>query len=312
MSSKPDPYSTLGVARDAEQADIKKKYRKLARELHPDRGGDPDKLKVVNAAYEKVGDPDKRKLFDDFGHEAFRPGFDEAQARAHRERFGGGFSPFGAGGGAAGFDMDDILSMFGGQGQRGGFGGGGFARGPRRGGDRTATLSISLHETLHGSERGFRLGSSGTVTVRIPRGARTGQRLRVPGKGQPGGDGGPAGDLFLEVHVAEHPLVRVDRDDLEMDLPITFVESLRGGAIEIATPTGSVKVRLPPGAEAGTRMRLKGRGLPPGGRGTRQGDLYLVLRPTPPSTLDGLDEALTALEAAYEGSDVRAGLRFEE
>ncbi len=305
MSSNPDPYSTLGVSRAAPQDEIKKKYRALARELHPDTGGDPEKLKTVNAAYGMVGDVEKRKLFDEFGHDAFRPGFDANQARAYKQRFEG----FGGGGGGGGLDMDDILSMFGGGGGRRG---GGFARGPRRGGDRNATLTISLHETLNGSERTFRLGGSATVKVRIPKGARSGQRLKVAGKGQPGQDGGPAGDLFLEVQVGDHPLVRVDRDDLEMDLPITFVESLRGGTIEVPTPTGAVKVRIPAHAPAGTRMRLKGRGLPPGGRGTRQGDLYLVLRPTPPPASEAdVDAALEALEAAYADQDVRAELRFD-
>jgi DnaJ-class molecular chaperone len=313
MSETLEPYKILGVKSDAAQDEIKKRYRALAREMHPDRGGDPEKLKRVNAAYAMVGDPEKRKLFDEFGTDAFRPGFDADQARSYKQRFGGGFSPYGAGG-SAGFDMEDILRMFGGgTGRRGNAGfGGGFARGPRRGGDLTATLSITLHETLHGSERSFQLGSSGSVKVRIPRGARTGQRLRVPGKGQPGMDGGPAGDLYLEVHVGEHPLVRVDRDDLEMDLPLTFAESLNGGTLEVPTPTGAVKVRIPPCAAAGTRMRLKGRGLPAGGRGTREGDLYLVLRPTPPRSAEGLDGAIEALAAAYEDQDVRAELRFEE
>ncbi len=299
-----DPYSVLGVSKSAAQDEIKKTYRKLARKMHPDRGGDPEQLKEVNAAYAIVGDPEKRKLFEEFGHEAFRPGFDADQARQFR-RYGGG----GAGGNMGGVDIDDLLGMFGGGRPRGGFGGP-FARGPRRGTDRNATLRISLHEALHGGERSFRLGGDKPLTVRIPKGARTGQRLRVGGKGNAGLDGGPSGDLFLEITVEEHPLVHVDRDDLEMDLPITFVESIRGGVVEVATPSGSVKVKLPPGAAAGTRMRLKGRGLPPAGRGTRQGDLYLVLRPTPPPAGEELDAALEALEAAYGEADVRDSLRF--
>lgn len=298
-----DPYSVLGVGKTAPQDEIKKAYRKLAKKLHPDTGGDPEKLKEVNAAYAIVGDVEKRKLFEEFGHDAFRPGFDADQARQFK-RFGGG------GGNMGGVDLDDLLGMFGGGRSRGGGFGGPFARGPRRGSDRNASLRISLYEAVHGGERSFTLGGGNPLTVRIPKGARTGQRLRVPGKGGAGVDGGPAGDLFLEITVEEHPLVHVDRDDLEMDLPITFVESIRGGVVEVSTPNGSVKVKVPAGAAAGTRMRLKGRGLPPAGRGTRQGDLYLVLRPTPPPVSEALDEALDALQAAYGDGDVREGLSF--
>jgi DnaJ-class molecular chaperone len=317
---QPDPYRMLGVDRKADAREIKKKYRGLARELHPDRGGDPEKLKQINAAYEIVGDEGKRKLFDEFGHMAFRPGFDAEQAR----RFGGFRGGFGGGGpggpgGPGGFDLDDIMKMFtgAGAGPRGGFDsfgvggrprGGGFGRrGPRRGQDLQASVQVSLHEALEGGERKLTIGGKET-TVRIPRGVRTGKRLRVAGKGNPGSDGGPPGDLLLEVEVAPHSVVRVDRDDLEMDLPLTFVESLKGAAITVPTPTGKVKVKIPPRAEAGTRMRLKGRGLPPGGKGTRKGDLYLVLLPTPPDGEPDGDD-LEALEAAYT-VDVRAGLDF--
>ena len=304
MSSPKDPYQVLGVAKGASADEIKKKYRKLARKLHPDRGGDPEKLKGVNAAYEVVGDKEKRSLYDEFGHAAFRPGFD-AEAARRVSSFGG----FGGGGGRGGINVEDLINMFGGGGD-GGFGFGGRGRGPRRGSDMEGGLSISLAEALRGGERRLKIGRN-SVTVRIPKGARSGQRLRIPGKGQPGIDGGPAGDLLLEVEVLSHPLVRIDRDDLEMALPITFAESVRGGSISVDTPTGSVKVKIPPGAEAGTRLRLKGRGLPPGGKGTRTGDLYLVLMPTPPSEVpEDLDEALDALEEAYEES-VRAGLKFD-
>lgn len=313
--TRQDPYRVLGVDRKADAGDIKKKYRKLAREMHPDRGGDPEKLKQVNAAYEILGDADKRKLFDEFGHTAFRPGFDADAAR----RFGAFRGMGGGPGGGPGFsfDVDDLMSMFtgGGTGPRGGFesfgfgdGGRGFGRrGPRRGQDLNASVQVSLYEALHGGERILTIGGQ-EVTVRIPKGVRSGKRLRVGGKGGAGTDGGPPGDLLLEVDVAAHPLVRVDRDDLEMDLPLTFGESIRGATITVLTPQGQVKVKIPPRAEAGTRLRLSGQGLPPGGKGTRKGDMYLVLMPTPPDQEprgDGLD----AIEAAYS-RDVRRDIRF--
>ena len=301
-----DPYKVLGVARDDSQDAIKKAYRKLARKLHPDRGGDPEKLKRVNAAYHMVGDAKKRALYDEFGTEAFRPGFDAKAARSFRN-FGGGIgSGFGGGHGAS-FDFEDIMNMFvGGQGRRRR-----APRGPRRGQDVRAHLDVSLGEALTGGERKLTIGEGSTVTVRIPKGVRPGQSLRLSKKGLPGVDGGPAGDLYLELTIAEHPLVRVDRDDLEMDLPLTFAESIRGGSITAPTPTGTVNVKIPPCAEAGTRMRLRGRGMPKGGTGTRAGDLYLILRPTPPcSGADGLNEVADALDAAYP-DDVRKDLDFE-
>jgi len=299
MSQPKDPYTVLGVGRSASADEIKKKYRKLARKLHPDRGGDPEKLKSVNAAYERVGDAKKRKLFDEFGEAAFRSGFDANQARQYKN-FGG----FG-GGSQGGINMEDLMGMFGG----GGFGGG-RSRGPRRGADMEAPLQVHLAEALAGSERSFTVGGK-TVTVRIPKGVRSDQRLRVAGKGQPGTDGGPAGDLLLVIEVLAHPLVRIDRDDLEMALPLTFGESLRGGTISVSTPTGDVKVKVPPRAEAGTRLRLKGRGLPRGGKNTRTGDLYLVLMPTPPAEVPkGWEETLDTIDGAYT-RDVRAALDFD-
>ena len=304
-----DPYKVLGVAKDAEQDVVKKAYRKLAREMHPDRGGDPEKLKRVNAAYHMLGDVKKRKMFDEFGTEAFRPGFDARAARSFRN-FGGGFGTPGGPGPGAAFDFEDIMNMF--------VGGQGRARrrpsrGPRRGQDVRAHLQVSLAEALHGGERKLSIGEGGSVTVRIPRGVRPGQSLRLSQKGLPGVDGGPSGDLFLEIAIADHPLVQVDRDDLEMDLPLTFPESIRGGTITASTPTGTVKVKIPPCAEAGTRLRLKERGMPKGASGTATGDLYLILRPTPPPVPPEdtrFSEAIDALEAAYS-EDVRKDLRFD-
>lgn len=320
-----DPYSVLGVPRSADEDAIKKAYRKLAREHHPDRTrGDDRRFKEINAAYEMIGEPEKRKLFDEFGAAAFRPGFNADAARQFsRMGRGGGFGGFHGGGGfpggggfgggfgpMGGVDLEELMRQFGGAG--GGFGpGAGVGRGPRRGQDLHASLDVEIGEALLGGQRQFQASNGAEVTVRIPKGVRHGTRLRVAGKGGPGVDGGPAGDLILTVTLNVHPTLRVDGDDLEMDLPITFAESLLGAKVNLRTGRGTVTVRVPPHAEPGTRLRLKGMGLPKGGSDTREGDLYLVLRPTPPSaTGPAVEEAAKLLASVQDGETLRAHLNL--
>lgn len=312
----PNPYDVLGVARDADQDTIRKAYRKLARRYHPDVNKSPgaeQKFKEINAAYDVVGDPDKRKLYDEFGDVAAKPGFDPAQARAWQRAgargFPGGFPGGGFPGGGFGFeaegaDVEDLLGDLFGAGTRGG-------PRPRRGRDQHATLEIDPMLAITGGDTMLRIqrpdGAVESLKVRIPAGARDGGRLRLKGQGLPPPGGGPCGDLHLRLRVPEHPILRRDGDDLEMDVPITIGEAIRGGAITVPTPTGEIKVNVPPGAANGRRLRIKGRGVQ---RPEAPGDLYLVLRPTVPDVQDAeVVAAAERIDRAYT-ADVRAGLKL--
>jgi DnaJ-class molecular chaperone len=200
-------------------------------------------------------------------------------------------------------DFEDLLSqMFGAQMR----GAGGRARGPRAGGDLSAELEVSLPDAVLGGEKVISLNGK-RLSVKIPPGVETGSRIRLAGQGEPGDRGGPAGDLFIDVLVAEHPLVRRDGQDLYVDLPITLSEAALGAEVRVPVFGGSVTVTLKPHTQSGTKLRLKGKGVP-ALRGGAPGDLYLVVAVKLPEHLDDAGKkAVATLEKLYRG-DVREKL----
>ncbi len=331
-----DPYAVLGVSRDASAADIRKKYKKLARKHHPDvakTDADAERFKEINAAYDVLGDEDRRKLYDEFGEISLKPGFDADKARAWQRAGGGGFGGGGfPGGGFGGFGGGgpDLSGGFGGF---EGFGGGDpqdilgsifgrrARRGPRKGQDIEAEVRVSLLDVAHGDpvtltlRRPVRAGGGGqatlvmteeTLKVRLPPGVDDGQTIRLRGKGGDSPGGGPPGDLRLTVRVSEPAGLHRVGDSVELDVPISFAEALAGARITVPTFDGDVKLSVPAGAQAGQKLRLRGKGIP---LKKGRGDLIVVLHPTPPEGVDDDRAAALAeeLAALYEG-DLRAKL----
>ena len=259
-----DYYKTLGVERGAAEEEIKKAYRKLARRFHPDVSKEPnakERFQEVSEAYETLRDKEKRAAYDSLGrHSAgqnFRPPPDWYQ------RFGGNTR----------FDEDlggiDLSDLFESLGER-------FHRGNlrTRGQDYEGSLSLTIEEAAHGVERELDINGH-KIRVRIPRGATDGERLRLPGKGGPGSNGGAAGDLYLNIALRPHALYKVSGHDLELEVPIAPWEAALGAEIEIPTLAGRVALKTPAGASSGQRLRLAGKGLPKPKSGT--GDLYARL-----------------------------------
>lgn len=281
-----DYYQILGVSKDATQDEIKRAYRKLARKYHPDVSKEPDaeaRFKEVGEAYEVLKDPEKRAAYDQLGAnwkagQDFRPPPDWDQGF---EFHGGGFT----GADAAGFS-DFFESLFG----RGGFGGarqGGAGRGFRaRGEDTHARILIDLEDAYKGATRTItlkhtELGPDGrphlkerSLNVRIPKGIRQGQQIRLAGQGGAGIGGGPAGDLYLEIEFKPHPFYKLEGKDVYLDLPVAPWEAALGAVVKVPTPSGTVDLKIPPNSSAGRKLRLKGRGIP----SKEPGDFYVVLQ----------------------------------
>ena len=383
-----DPYEVLGVSKNASQEEIRKAYKRLARKYHPDLNKDnpeaEERFKEISQAFEILGNEEKRKLYDEFGHIAFKPGFDPEKARQYKQwqsASSSGFDPFvhfeassGYEGGGFGPDIEDLLgSIFGGRPGR--------TRSSRRtrraprpakGQDLESTIELDLLQALRGGTVELHVeapqvcpscggtghkgspqvcpvcggagtrslgagplnlrvpceacggtgqtqgpvcetcGGRGFVTrpqrlkVKIPAGVRDGDKIRLAGKGLPGRDGGPPGDLYLTVKLKPHPVLRLEGDDLYMKVPITVTEAILGGTITVPTPTGNVRVKIPKGAQSGTKLRLRGKGAPKKGGG--RGDMFVELQVVVPKRGGKpLEEAAKKIGEFYD-SDVRAGL----
>lgn len=272
-----DYYETLGVPRDASADDIRRAYRKLARENHPDVNKDPgaeDRFKDVTEAYEVLRDPEKRQRYDHLGAN-WRAGQDVSGAQGFRDGGfpGGGFGDVRVDFGQGGEFSDFFQDLFGDRRRAGaGRGGDGFGGFAMRGADHEAVLDLTLEEAAAGRSRHITLGDGRGYDVAIPKGVRDGQRIRLAGQGGPGIEGGPSGDLFLRVRIAPHPRFRVEGNDLHVDLPVSPSEAALGARVPVPTLTGTARVLVPAGSSSGRRLRLRGEGMPTSGGG--HGDLF--------------------------------------
>jgi DnaJ-class molecular chaperone len=271
-----DPYSTLGVARGASAADIKKAYRKLAKELHPDTNKDnkaaSERFSRVTAAYDLLSDSDKRARFD----------------RGEIDPDGNPAAPFGFGGGGGGgfrpqqggADFGDIFEgLFGGRAGRGG-GFGGRAAPPAKGPNAAYRLSVSFEDAAAGRPQRITLGDGKTIDLKLPNGVENGTQMRLSGKGEPG-PAGP-GDAIVTIQIGSHPFYRRDGDAVRLDLPVTLAEAVLGGPVRVPTVDGPVMLNVPAGSSSGQTLRLKGKGFT-GKSGTRGDQLVTIEIALPPS-----------------------------
>jgi curved DNA-binding protein len=297
-----DYYEVLGVARGASQDEIRRAYRRLAREYHPDLNSDADaeaRFKEVGEAYEVLSDPEKRERYDRLG----------AQWQARQDAPGGGdFEDFFArqdfGGGTTAEFGDGAFSDF----FERVFGAGAAPpSGPLRGRDREALLELSLEDALAGGRRRLTLDDGRSVDVNFPAEVREGQRIRLAGQGAPGRDGGPPGDLYLLVALKPDPRFRRQGDDLVVDVRVAPWEAALGATVPVSTLGGEAQVRVPAGSSSGRRLRLRGRGLPR--RDGERGDLYAVVQIAVPKQPSDEERELFEKLATASSFDPRGARR---
>jgi len=307
-----DFYKSLGVAADASDSEIKKAYRKLAKDLHPDKNpGNAEaerKFKELSEAYAVLSDSETRKEYDAVrtmsrGGPRFTAGGNGPSGGYSDDVFSGFFSrQSGRQPGGGNVSMDDLLAgLF-----NGGSAPGGFGQQPMRGGDVEATTSLTFRQAVVGDTVTLRRADGSTVTTRVPAGVRDGQKIRLRGKGNPGQGG--SGDLILTVTVEPHALFGRNGDDLTVTIPVTFAEAALGAQISVPTFDGSpVTVRLPAGTPSGRTLRVKGKGVKR--KDGSAGDLLVNVSVSVPQKLDGAaKDAVEAYAAATAGDDPREGL----
>ena len=312
MVKEKDLYAILGVEKTASADEIKKAYRKLARKYHPDLNKEnaraEDRFKEVSAAFEVLGNEKKKKLYDEFGADGLRDGFDPAQARAYAQ--------WGHGGGQQGgfhsgrfesFEFGDILGDL--------FGGFRNARpGPQRGSDVESSISVDFLTAIQGGEVLLTLdrtdGGQQKVKVRIPAGIADDGRIRLAGRGAPGMNGGPPGNLMITVKVKPHRLLRREGNVLYMTVPISVSEAINGAKVRVPTPDGgSINLTIPKRSQNGQKLRVRGKGPPDPKTGTA-GDLYVMLEVRLPTDENEELESLASQLDEYYTDEAERKLSF--
>jgi curved DNA-binding protein len=319
-----DYYEVLGVPRSAKPEQIKQAYRKLAKQYHPDRNPNDKaaeaRFKEIQAAYDVLGDPEKRKQYDQFGEAGVAAG---APGAGWRSAGPGGSRVYtwkaGSGPDIPIEDLDDLFTIFAGRGtgraRRGEdafqdfFGrarGAGPATRPQAGQDMEHHVTLAFDQAINGTRLELAMSDTGSrVEVRIPPGIKDGQRVRVRGKGAPGPSGGPPGDLYIICRVQPHSYFRREGNDIYLDLPLSLTEAALGTRVEIPTLEGKTVLTVPPATPSGTRLRLRGKGVK---TGNHRGDQYVVTRIVPPrSPTPRQRELLEQLRAEEESPREQVG-----
>ena len=311
MANKPDYYKTLGVSKNATAEEIKKAYRKMARENHPDAGGDEEKFKDINEAYEVLSDEKKRQLYDRYGTAdqnrvpyGWGGGAGGGQTVSFEDLFGGAGSwseilerlRNGEGAFGTGWDFGDLGGGFGGFGQQGQY--------PSKGQDTNVEMTVTFDEAFKGTTKRVTVRVPGrsdktTLDVKVPAGAVDGGRMRFKGQGVPGRNGGPAGDLLVTTRIAPHPHFSRKGADVLTSVKVSFAEAALGTSVIVPAPDGSkVRVKVPAGTQAGTVLYVRGKGAPRV-KGTGNGDLKITIEVPVPTVLnEGQRKALEDFVAA--------------